>query len=449
MPSTKPPSGTRDFLATAVSQRQYIVDIVENVYQGYGFEPLETPAFERLSTLLGKYGEEGDQLLFRLLHRGEKLADILNKNPTESELGDLGLRYDLTVPLARIVAEYRQEIPRFYKRYQIQPVWRADRPGKGRFREFWQCDVDVVGSESTLIEAEVLAAGSEVLQRLGFQDFEILINHRQVLRAMMEVAGVPTELEERAIVAVDKLDKIGHAGVRNELLARGLSEEVASKLMPLLEAKGDDNDSRLEWLSGILEANERGLKGLTELRDVVRHANFTPAGPHLRIQPHLARGLSYYTGAIYEAFVPGFGSAIAAGGRYDNLIGMFSKQTIPACGFSLGLERIMTVMEDRGMFPANMNTPQVMLTVWSDEAIAETLRLATDLRRAGLRVDVYPDVDRYGKQFRYAEERQIRYVLLLGEQALADNTVAVKDLQTGDQTAVARTEILTFLQSKV
>jgi histidyl-tRNA synthetase len=265
----------------------------------------------------------------------------------------------------------------------------------------------------------------------------------------MEVAGVPANLEESAMVAIDKLDKVGQAGVRAELLARGISEEIADRLMSMLQTQSDDNDTRLEWLSEALEASERGLHGLNDLREIVQHTNFTPAGPHLRVTPYLARGLSYYTGAIYEIFVPDFGSSLAAGGRYDNLIGLFSRQAIPACGLSLGLERIMTVMEDRGMFPEDLSTPQVMVSVWTEEVAPQTLQLAAELRRAGLRVDVHPRPDRYGKQFRYAEERRIRYVLLLGEQELASQTVAVKDLKTGDQVSVARSDVVQFLLHKV
>jgi len=449
MSSTKPPSGARDFLSTAVAQRRYVVGVIEDVYQRYGFEPLETPAFERLSTLLGKYGEEGDQLIFRLLHRGEKLAQILAQNPTETDLSELGLRYDLTVPLARVVAEYRSQLPRFYKRYQIQPVWRADRPGKGRFREFWQCDVDMVGSASMAVEAEVIAATAEVMQRLGFSDFEIMLNHRQVLLGLMEVAGVPAELENSAMVAVDKLDKIGEAGVQHELLARGLGEGIVNRLLPLLRLVGDDNDTRLESMSELLETSPRGLKGLTEIREIIRNVQLTPAGGFIQVDPYLARGLSYYTGAIFEIKTPDLAASLGGGGRYDGLVGMFSRQQIPACGFSLGLERIIVVMEERGMFPERLNSPQLLVSVWRDEVLPQTLQLAAEVRRLGWRVDVYPEPDRYGKQFRYAEERDIRYVLLLGEQELADHTVAVKDLQSGEQISVAREGLADFLKGKL
>lgn len=444
MPSTKPPSGTRDSLSTAVAQRRYVIDVIEDIYQRYGFEPLETPAFERLSTLLGKYGEEGDQLIFRLLHRGEKLAQILDRDPSEADLSELGLRYDLTVPLARVVAEYRAQLPRFYKRYQIQPVWRADRPGKGRFREFWQCDVDVVGSASMAVEAEVMAATAEVMQRLGFNDFEILLNHRQVLLGLMEVAGVPAELEDSALVAIDKLDKIGQAGVQRELLERGLTEAAINRLMPLLRVRGADNEARLDWLSEALETSERGLQGLAELRAILGYAHLTPAASFIRLDPYLARGLSYYTGSIFEIKVADLAGSLGGGGRYDGLVGMFSRQQIPACGFSLGLERIVVVMEARAMFPERIIGPQILISVWRDEVLPQTLQLAAEMRGLGLRVDVYPESDRYGKQFRYAEERGIRYVLLLGEQELADHTVAVKDLQTGQQVAVKRDKLAEF-----
>ena len=445
MPSTKPVSGTRDFLATTVAQRRYVIEIVESVYQRYGFEPLETPAMERLETLLGKYGED-EKLIFRLLHRGEKLTKIMAQGqPTEADLADLALRYDLTVPLARVMAQYRGQLPRFYKRYQIQPVWRADRPAKGRFREFWQCDVDIAGSTSMVVEAEVLASVSEVLQQLGFTDFQILLNHRQVLFGLMAVVGMPEAMTYPVTVAIDKLDKIGETGVEAELRKRGLAEGVITRLLPALKMSEGDNTTRLEKLTHFLTDNERGQQGVVDLQEIVRYTQNTPAAPHLQIDPYLARGLSYYTGAIYEIKVPEVPFSLAAGGRYDELVGMFSKQAIPACGFSIGLERILGLMEERGMFPDSISGPQVMVSVWDEGVLPQTLQLAAELRRAGLRVDMYPQPDRYGRQFKYAEERGIRWVLLLGEQELTQNQVAIKDLQTGKQTPVAREQVIDYL----
>ncbi len=451
--NTEPLIGMRDFLPLDVLRRDYVIETVKRVYQRYGFEPLETPAMERLSTLLGKYGDEGDQLIFRVLKRGEKLAHALAQTPTENSVSDAGLRYDLTVPLARIVAEYRSKLPRYFKRYQIQPVYRADRPAKGRYREFYQCDVDIVGSTSPTVEAEVLAAGAEVLQELGFQgaeSFAIRINHRMILRGLMEVAGVPHELETSAIVAIDKLDKIGMEGVRKELDARGIPAVAAESLLEAMAAAPAGNLETLSWLSDLIESSELGSRGVAELRQVLALSTAGPAADHLRVDPYLARGLSYYTGPIYEIEFPGLSGSGGAGGRYDDLIGMFSGQAIPACGFSLGLERILLIMEERGMFPARLSTqPQVLVTMFDASTVAASLALAHRLRAAGLRVDLYPDNDRYGKQFKYAEERGIRYAALLSPREVAAGVVAVKNLATGEQVEMAEDELLAWLQARM
>jgi len=438
--NTEPLSGMRDFLPLDVLRRDYVIETVKRVYQRYGFEPLETPTMERLTTLLGKYGDEGDQLIFRVLKRGEKLDKALAETPTENGVSDAGMRYDLTVPLARVVAEYRSKLPRFFKRYQIQPVYRADRPAKGRYREFYQCDVDIVGSTSPTVEAEVLAAGAEVLQALGFQGvegFAIRINHRMILRGLMEVAGVPHDLEGAALVAIDKLDKIGMEGVRKELDARGIPAAAAERLLASMAAAPADNVAVLGWLTDLLESSEVGSRGVAELKQVVALSTEGPAGAHLRVDPYLARGLSYYTGPIFEIEFPGLSGSGGGGGRYDDLVGMFSGQTIPACGFSLGLERIILIMEERSMFPARLSTqPQVLVTMFDASTVAASLALAQQLRAAGLRVDLYPDNDRYGKQFKYAEERGIRFAALISPRELVAGVVAVKDLISGEQVEI-------------
>jgi histidyl-tRNA synthetase len=447
--NTEPLSGMRDFLPLDVLRRDYVIETVKRVYQRYGFEPLETPTMERLSTLLGKYGEEGDQLIFRVLKRGEKLERALGNEPTENSVSDAGMRYDLTVPLARVMAEHRGRLPRFFKRYQIQPVYRADRPAKGRYREFYQCDVDVVGSNSLTVEAEVLAAGAEVLQELGFQgheSFAIRINHRLILRGLMEVAGVPHALEGAALVAIDKLDKIGLEGVRKELDARGIPAAAAESLLASMAAAPAGNSETLAWLSDLLESSEGGSRGVADLRQVLLYSAGGPAAAHLHIDPYLARGLSYYTGPIFEVQFPGFSGSGAAGGRYDDLIGMFSGQTIPACGFSLGLERILLILEERAMFPARLSTqPQVLVTQFDDSTVLASLALAQRLRAAGLRVDLYPETDRYGKQFKYAEERGIRYAALLSPREQEAGVVAVKDLVTGEQVEIADGAVVDWL----
>ncbi len=449
---TKPISGARDFLPLDVLRRQYVIDVIERVYQSYGFEPLDTPVMERLDTLLGKYGEEGDQLIFRVAKRGAKLQRALADSPTEDEIADAGLRYDLTVPLARIVAEYSNQLPRYFKRYHIAPVYRADRPAKGRFREFYQCDLDVVGSSSQLVEAEVLNAGAQVLQELGFRGrdasgFLLRLNHRGVLRGLMEATGVPAELESDALVAVDKLDKIGLDGVEKELRGRGLDQKATTALLQLMAAAPEDTDAALCWLEEKLAGSASGAQAVAELKDVVSLTQTGPAGGHIHIDPYLARGLSYYTGPIYEIEFPTLSGSGGAGGRYDDLIGMFSNRSIPACGFSLGLERILLIMEERGLFPQQLaGQPQVLITNFDRETLAENVELAHALREAGLRVDLYPDNDNLGRQFRYAEDRNIPVALLLGGDEIAAGTVTVKNLINGEQETVARAKVADHLR---
>ena len=451
--NTAPLSGTRDFLPAEMMRRDYVIDVVKRVFQSYGFEPLGTPTMERLTTLLGKYGEEGDQLIFRVMKRGAKLQRALQNNPDENSVGDAGMRYDLTVPLARVVAEHRHRLPRIFKRYQIQPVYRADRPAKGRLREFYQCDVDVVGSNSLTTEAEVLAAGAQILQELGFageESFALRLNHRGILRALMETAGVTADLADGALVAIDKLDKIGVDGVRKELDERGVSPEAAQLLLQTMEAAPQGNVAVLGWLSDLLEGTEDGSQAVAELKTLLTYAQHGPANDHIRIDPYLARGLSYYTGAIFEVEFPGVSGSGGGGGRYDDLVGMFSGQQLPSCGFSLGLERIILLMEEREMFPEQLDgQPQVMITQFDDSTVGAGLELAQTLRGAGLRVDVYPDPGRYGRQFKYAEERGIRFALLISPRELENNVVAVKDLTSGDQVDVERTAIIDWLQEKV
>ena len=449
---TKPISGARDFLPLDVLRRQYAIGVIERVYQSYGFEPLETPVMERLDTLLGKYGEEGDQLIFRVAKRGAKLQRALAESPTEDDIADAGLRYDLTVPLARIVAEYSNQLPRYFKRYHIAPVYRADRPAKGRFREFYQCDLDVVGSSSQLVEAEVLNAGAQVLQELGFRGrdasgFRLRLNHRGVLRGLMEVTGVPTELESDALVAVDKLDKIGLDGVEKELHARGLDQKATTALLELMAAAPDDTAAVLGWLHERLAGSANGAQALAELEEVVTLTESGPAGAHICIDPYLARGLSYYTGPIYEIEFPSLSGSGGAGGRYDDLIGMFSNRSIPACGFSLGLERILLIMEERGLFPKELaGQPQVLITNFDKDTLAANVAMAHALRRVGLRVDLYPDIDNLGRQFRYAEDRNIPVALLLGGTEMAAGTVTVKNLISGEQETVAQANVADHLR---
>ena len=445
---TQPARGMRDFLPADVRRRDHVISITKEVYERYGFEPLETPAVEDLETLMGKYGEEGNQLIFKILKRG------VHESTGEA---DLALRYDLTVPLARVVAEYRDKLPKFFKRYQIQPVWRADRPARGRFREFYQCDVDVLGSKSMLVEAEICAAASEVLSKLGFNDFTIRLNHRQVLSGVLHSAGVPSDKHNAALIALDKLDKIQREGVAKELGERGVDQGARDRLLDFFVelnsldhaaelALGENIDRKTDSLNAavlgrlveFVRDNEAAARGIDDLRSIMKFAGASGIAQRIKIDPSLARGLSYYTGAIMEINVKDLPGSLGGGGRYDNLVGMFLGKDVPACGFSLGLERIIVVMAERGMFPAMLATSpaDVMVVIWDDELVSESLRLATDLRMAGLRVDLYPEADKVAKQFKYAASRGIPFVALVGEEERSRGEVSLKDLRSGEQKSV-------------
>jgi histidyl-tRNA synthetase len=443
------------------------------VYESYGFEPLETPAVENLETLMGKYGEEGNQLIFKILKRGEKLAEVTKRqnndsveeasepgNIETSQLSDLALRYDLTVPLARVVAHHRNELPKFFKRYQIQPVWRADRPARGRFREFYQCDVDAIGSTSTVVEAEIISAACDILLRLGFRNFSVLLNHRDLLRGVLEVCGIEIKKQADALVALDKLYKIGRAGVAKELEQRGIGIESIKKFIEFLESlnvvsrayEGSDdpnesriqgaralNDALIESLKAFLGENEAGTHAIAEMGTILDLCHSSSASGWVHIFPSLARGLSYYTGAIMEiglapeAEHEHLGVSIGGGGRYDGLIGMFSKEQIPACGFSLGLERILVVMEERGMFPPEIadSTPaDVLVTIFSEDTISGSLKLAQELRSHGLRVTVYPQADKEDKQWKYANSIKVPWICTVNAADLGEGMVSFQDLRS-------------------
>jgi histidyl-tRNA synthetase len=436
----------RDFLPDDVRRREYVIDVVERVYRKYGFEPLETPALENIETLTGKYGDEGAKLIFKVLRRGE------HEGSGET---DLALRYDLTVPLARVVAEHRGALPKFFKRYQIQPVWRADRPARGRFREFYQCDVDVIGSTSAVVEVEVCGAVSDVLRALGFTDFVLRLNHRGLLRGLLDTVGVPATLHDQALVAVDKLDKIGRDGVAAELVSRGIPSPAAEQLLSAYETvaatRGPDvramNATRVPLLRERLGAHTDGQAALGTLDEIVHLAGATSAGAHVLIDPSLARGLSYYTGAIMEIAVPDLAGSLGGGGRYDGLIGMFSGESVPACGFSLGLERILVVMTERKMFPPEVESAaaDVMVTLFDRDGVEDALRLAAECRALGVRVEVYPDVDKIGKQFKYAAARHTPFVTVAGADERAAGHVTIKDMRSGAQVQLPRNEAASWL----
>ncbi len=418
--------GTRDLLPEAMHRRLAVIQTLRSVYAMFGFEPLETPAMERIETLTGKYGEEGNQLIFKILERGE--------GGREGK-ADLALRYDLTVPLARVVA-MNPALPLPFKRYQIQPVWRADRPAKGRFREFYQCDGDIVGSTSLLCDAECIAMAHMALEKLGFKDFVVHINHRALLTAIVAAAGVP-ERETEVLVAIDKLDKIGVAGVTKELSERGIAADVVDRLWAILASPAD--------LDAVFAAvGQQAHAAVADLHALFAHLRSLGA-TRVVFDATLARGLGYYTGAVYEVKLTGVDGqgagvgTVAAGGRYDGLIGMFSGRKVPAVGISIGLERILTVMEERGMLAGKGTPVRALVTLFSAETVAASLELAAGMRAAGVAVEVWlGEPGSLGKQFRYADQRGIPYALVLGPDEVAAGNVAVKKLATGDQHVIAR-----------
>ncbi|MBQ9817826.1 MAG: histidine--tRNA ligase [Proteobacteria bacterium] len=417
------PKGTRDFLPEQMRQRYRVMDTIRRVYERHGFSPIETPAIENIETLMGKYGEEGDQLLFKILMRGAKAA---------SGQCDLGLRYDLTVPLSRFVAMHQNEIGRVFKRYQIQPVYRADRPGHGRFREFYQCDIDMIGAAAPMPEIALLQAVSDVFAELKFDALCIHLNDRRILRALIEVCGISVEQETTAITAIDKLDKIGVEGVQKELMERGIAEESAHRLLELIQAR-DSNEETLNALESLFADKSEALQAVSELRLIVGASHHFANTPQIRVSPELARGLNYYTGAIFEIQAEGLNSSIAGGGRYDHLIGMFSGRDIPAVGISLGFERICVIMQERGMFDDVQSDVDVVVAPAFSGALHAAIAFSSQVRSLGLSCEIYPGFDKLAKQFKYANERHARYVAVFGEDEIAAGTVTLKDMESGEQ----------------
>lgn len=437
---TQPARGMRDFLPEDVRRRDYVVGVIRDVYDRYGFEPLETPAAENIETLLGKYGEEGNKLVFKILKRGEHEA---------SGQADLALRYDLTVPFARVVAEHQARLPKIFKRYQIQPVWRAERPARGRFREFFQCDIDAIGSTSALVEVDLIAAASEVLSRLGFSDFVVRLNDRRLLTALLMKAGVPVDAHTDALTALDKLDKVGADGVVKEFHQRGIDARVTARCMELFAAAGPTAGTAADLIAQ-LEQTLGGSEATATLATVSSMSESTPAAGRVRIDPSLARGLSYYTGAIMEVTVPDLAGSLGGGGRYDNLVGMFLGSPVPACGFSLGLERILVVMQERGMFPPSVDQAAVDVVVAAIDVVgqAAAIETATLLRRhTQLRVDLYPDVvKKMDRIFKHVDQRQAKFLAILGGHEVADGTVSIRAVATREQQTVKRAEAADFIQ---
>ncbi len=444
------PKGTRDFGPVQMARRNFIFDTIKSTFQQFGFMPLETPAMENLSVLTGKYGDEGDQLLFKILNsrpheakevEKEKMQQeftrLLAQNSNSSLLTEKGLRYDLTVPFARYVVMNRNDIAFPFKRYQIQPVWRADRPQRGRYREFYQCDADVVGTDSLLCEAEIVCMMNQVLTQLGITDFTIKINNRKVLTALAEMAGAPGQ-EGPLCVAIDKLDKIGREKVEQELAERGFSPESIGKLDPVFTMQGTFGE-KIQQLQQLFASSETGREGVSELQEVMELVNgFGLQNPRLEFDVTLARGLSYYTGAIFEVKVNNVQiGSISGGGRYDNLTGAFGLPGVSGVGFSFGVDRIYDVMEELGIFPAhNAASTRVLLVAFDAEARKYALPVLRQLRQAGINSELYPDQTKMKKQLDYANAKSIPWVVLIGSDEMASGQLALKNMQTGEQQSV-------------
>ena len=428
------PKGTRDFGQVEMARRNYIFDTIKGVFSLYGFQQIETPAMENIGTLMGKYGEEGDKLLFRIQNSGEKA----NLAPEK------GLRYDLTVPFARYVVQHREEIAFPFKRYQIQPVWRADRPQKGRYREFYQCDVDVIGSDSLLGELELIQIVEEVYKRLGI-NVCLHTNNRKILAGIAEVIGAPDKMVD-ITVAIDKLDKIGVEAVNAELVERGLNEEQVAKLQPILNLSGTTAE-KLAALKTILANSETGLKGVAELEEVFQLLENVYCTLDIELDLCLARGLNYYTGAIFEvkALDVQMGS-ITGGGRYDNLTGIFGLPGVSGVGISFGADRIYDVLTELDLFPKELqSTTQVLFATFGTDELHYALKWAKELRAKGIAVEVYPEPTKMKKQMGYADDKHIPYVAIVGGNEMASQTVMLKNMATGEQKQVKLEELCTIL----
>jgi histidyl-tRNA synthetase len=436
------PKGTRDFSPAEVAKRQYIIQIIKSNFEKLGFQPIETPSFENSDTLMGKYGEEGDRLIFKILNSGDYLAKanvshLENKDSTKltSTISEKALRYDLTVPFARYVVQHQNDIEFPFKRYQIQPVWRADRPQKGRFREFYQCDADVVGSKSLWQEVELVQLYDMVFNDLGLKGATIKINNRKILSGIAEVIGASDKLIDFT-VALDKLDKIGEDGVKKEMLEKGISEEAITKVQSLFNFTGTISE-KIEKLSELLTSSQEGMKGVEELRFICDNtANLGLSTAILDLDVTLARGLNYYTGAIFEVAPPkevALGS-IGGGGRYDDLTGIFGLKNMSGVGISFGLDRIYLVVEELDLFPATVTvSTKVLFINYGDSGALYAMKAIKKLRLAGIKAELYPDNTKVAKQFQHADKRSIPFAVIIGEDEIASNSFTLKNLTTGEQ----------------
>ena len=458
MATTKPtlPKGTRDFSPEEMVKRNFIFDTIKSVFRKFGYQEIQTPSMENLETLTGKYGDEGDKLIFKILNSGDFLSKV---SPEELQVGDAkkltskvsekALRYDLTVPFARYVVAHQNDISLPFKRFQIQPVWRADRPQKGRYREFYQCDADVVGSESLLNEAEFVLIYQEALSQLGLKDFSILINNRKILSGIAEIIGKP-ELIIDMTVAIDKLDKIGFDGVCKELLERGFTQSDIEKLQPIIELKGS-NSEKIQALKKVLAYSEIGQKGIEEVETIFTYIQQlqTPNATLLNVALDitLARGLNYYTGAIFEvkSNEVAMGS-IGGGGRYDDLTGMFGLKNLSGVGISFGADRIYDVLEELGAFPKNTTeSTKVLISNFDGAAEKFALPILSQLRAAGIAAELYPQAAKLKKQLGYADAKHIPYVILIGSEEMASGLLSLKNMKSGEQSTLTIQALLAQL----
>lgn len=449
------PKGTRDFNPEEVAKRNYIFQSIKKVFETYGFQPIETPSFENSETLLGKYGDEGDRLIFKILNSGDYLSKVDNtiysekdSNIISSLISEKALRYDLTVPFARYVVQHQNEIEFPFKRYQMQPVWRADRPQKGRFREFYQCDADVVGSKSLWQEVEFIQLYDAVFSNLNLEGVTIKINNRKILSGIAEVIGAQDKLIDFT-VALDKLDKIGEEKVKEEMLSKGISDIGIEKLKPLFSLQGSF-EVQIETLKMILASSEEGSKGIQELEFInqaIQSLGLKTAA--LQLDVTLARGLNYYTGAIFEVAAPKkvqMGS-IGGGGRYDDLTGIFGLNDVSGIGISFGLDRIYLVLEELGLFPDTVTkTIDVLFINFGDQEALFSLKAIKELRTQGINAELYPDASKMKKQMNHANKRRIPFVVLVGEQEMKSNTYTLKNMVTGSQEKVPFDVLLSFLK---
>jgi len=447
------PKGTRDFGPQQMLRRNYILDNIRSVFKNYGFMPLETPAMENLSTLTGKYGDEGDQLIFKVLNSGDYLSKasqedieagskVLSKKITEK-----GLKYDLTVPFARFVVSNQNDITFPFKRYQIQPVWRADRPQKGRYREFYQCDVDVIGTKSLICEAELMCIVHEVFESLQFEDYAVSISSRKILEGIAEVLGISDQFTQ-FVVILDKLDKIGEDRIIEELKALGVELDALEKLKSLLNLEGS-NEDKLQELKSHFTNSSVGLEGIKDLEEVFQHCQaLGRESNNIVFDISLARGLSYYTGVIYEVKPTSISmGSITAGGRYDNLTGNFGLSGVSGVGISFGVDRIYDTLNELGLFPTdNLETTAVLITNFDDDAQKEGLKILSSLRNNGIKSEIYPDQAKLKKQMNYADKKSIPYVILIGSQEIASGKYTLKNMKDGTQQQLSLKSLIDLLK---